>query len=110
MVLVEASAGGKRSLGYTYASTAAATLINDELKRVVIGRDATSVNAAWVAMVHHVRNIGRPGIASMAISAIDTALMGFESSTAGAAARDVARPGARRDADLWQRRIHVVLG
>jgi L-alanine-DL-glutamate epimerase-like enolase superfamily enzyme len=74
MVLVEASAGGKHSLGYTYASTAAATLINDELKRVVIGRDATSVNAAWVAMVHHVRNIGRPGIASMAISAIDTAL------------------------------------
>ena len=33
-----------------------------------------SVSGAWEAMVHHVRNIGRPGIASMAISAVDTAL------------------------------------
>lgn len=74
MVLVEASAGGKHSLGYTYASTAAATLIRDDLKDVVCGRDAMSVSGAWEAMVHHVRNIGRPGIASMAISAVDTAL------------------------------------
>jgi L-alanine-DL-glutamate epimerase-like enolase superfamily enzyme len=74
MVLVEARAGGQRSLGYTYASTAAATLIRDDLEDIVCGRDALSVKAAWQAMVHHVRNIGRPGIASMAISAVDTAL------------------------------------
>ncbi len=74
MVLVEAVAGGKQSLGYTYASSAAANLIDDQLKGLVIGRDALSVNGAWVAMNAQVRNIGRPGIASMAISAIDTAL------------------------------------
>ncbi len=74
IVLVEASAAGKHSLGYTYASTAAATLIEDELKHLVIGCDALSVSGAWMAMNQHVRNIGRPGIASMAISAVDTAL------------------------------------
>ncbi len=74
IVIVEAGAGGKHSLGYSYATSAAATLIRDELKDVVCGRNAMSVSGAWEAMVHHVRNIGRPGIASMAISAVDTAL------------------------------------
>lgn len=74
LVLVEASGGGKHSLGYTYANSATATLINDEFKDLVAGRDAMSVDGAWTAMVHHVRNMGRPGIASMAISAVDNAL------------------------------------
>ena len=29
---------------------------------------------AWIAMVQAIRNLGRPGVASMAISAIDNAL------------------------------------
>ncbi len=33
-----------------------------------------SVNGAWIAMVESIRNLGRPGIASMAISAVDNAL------------------------------------
>ncbi len=74
IAVVEATAGGKHSLGYTYASASAAHLIIEELKGVVVGRDAMSVSASWGAMVRHVRNIGRPGIASMAISAVDTAL------------------------------------
>lgn len=74
MVIVEASAGGKQSLGYTYADTATATLIKDKLKSVVIGRNAMSIQDCWDAMVHSIRNLGRPGICSMAISAIDTAL------------------------------------
>jgi L-alanine-DL-glutamate epimerase-like enolase superfamily enzyme len=44
------------------------------LKQIVIGRDAMSVQSAWLAMLHSVRNLGRPGICAMAISAIDTAL------------------------------------
>jgi L-alanine-DL-glutamate epimerase-like enolase superfamily enzyme len=74
MVLVEVKAGGKQSLGYSYATSAAATLIRDELADVVIGGDALSVSGAWMAMNKHVRNIGRSGIASMAISAVDTSL------------------------------------
>jgi L-alanine-DL-glutamate epimerase-like enolase superfamily enzyme len=74
IVIVEATGGGQRGLGFTYADSATATLINDTLKHVVIGRDAMSVKSAWLAMLGSIRNLGRPGICAMAISAIDTAL------------------------------------
>jgi L-alanine-DL-glutamate epimerase-like enolase superfamily enzyme len=74
IVIVEVSGGGKEGLGYTYADPATATLINEKLKDVVIGRDAMSVKSAWLAMSRSIRNLGRPGICAMAISAIDTAL------------------------------------
>ena len=74
MVVVEATAGGQRGLGYTYADLATARLIEDRLAHVVQGCDAMAVPAAWAAMVREIRNLGRPGIASMAIAAIDAAL------------------------------------
>ncbi|PYJ21203.1 MAG: mandelate racemase [Verrucomicrobia bacterium] len=74
IAIVEVTSGGKHGLGYTYADTATAKLIEDKLKDVVIGRDALSVSGAWMSMLHSVRNLGRPGICSMAISAVDTAL------------------------------------
>src|SRR3569833_2076912 len=74
LVLVEAAAGDVDSLGYTYADQATAKLIDSHLKEVVLGRDALSPNSAFIAMTQSVRNLGRPGICSMAISAIDTAL------------------------------------
>jgi len=74
LVLVEASAGGKTGIGYSYADTAAATLIRDMLASVVTGSDALAVPGAWSRMVEAIRNLGRPGIASMAISAVDSAL------------------------------------
>jgi L-alanine-DL-glutamate epimerase-like enolase superfamily enzyme len=74
MVIVEASAGGKQGLGYTYADVATAKLITEMLVKVVQGRDAMNVPGCWLAMVEAIRNLGRPGIASMAISAVDAAL------------------------------------
>jgi len=74
MVLVEVTAGGMRGLGYTYADTATGTLIKDMLSTVVQGRNAMDVPGCWDAMVHKIRNLGRPGIASMAIAAVDVAL------------------------------------
>jgi L-alanine-DL-glutamate epimerase-like enolase superfamily enzyme len=74
IVIVDAIGGGKHGLGYTYADTATAKLIDDKLKKAVIGRDAMSVSAAWTAMWHSIRNLGRPGVCAMAISAVDTAL------------------------------------
>jgi L-alanine-DL-glutamate epimerase-like enolase superfamily enzyme len=74
IVIVEVIAGGKDGLGYTYADTATAKLIEDTLKQVVIGCDAMSVQKSWSAMLHSIRNLGRPGVCSMAISAVDTAL------------------------------------
>ena len=74
MVLAQAHAGGERGVGYTYASRAAATLIEDVLRDVVVGRDAFDTTGAWNAMVRAIRNQGRAGIASMAIAAVDGAL------------------------------------
>ena len=74
LVVVEARAEGTTSLGYSYADLATAKLIEDHLKNVVVGRDAMAVGGAWQAMVDSIRNIGRPGVASMAISAVDNAL------------------------------------
>lgn len=74
LVLVEAVAGGERGLGFTYAGTASARLVHDRLAEVVRGRDALALAGAWAAMISAVRNLGRPGIASTAIAAVDTAL------------------------------------
>jgi L-alanine-DL-glutamate epimerase-like enolase superfamily enzyme len=72
--VVHAYGGGDWGLGFTYADLATATLIDRTLADVVCGRDLLSPGAAWLAMIHSIRNLGRPGIASMAISAIDNAL------------------------------------
>jgi L-alanine-DL-glutamate epimerase-like enolase superfamily enzyme len=74
MVLVEARAGDRVGLGYTYGDAATGALVRDTLAEVVEGRDALAVTASWQALGHACRNLGRPGLASMAIAAVDTAL------------------------------------
>lgn len=74
LVLVQVGAGGKQGLGYTYADEATALLIRDALAEIVKGVDALAPSAAYMAMWRHIRNLGRPGICSMAISAVDCAL------------------------------------
>jgi L-alanine-DL-glutamate epimerase-like enolase superfamily enzyme len=74
LVLVRSSGGSKHGLGYTYADTATATLIQDLLSEVVKGQDVMAPASSWNAMVSRTRNLGRPGVVSMAISAVDIAL------------------------------------
>src|ERR1043165_2125646 len=74
LVTVEVQAGGEVGFGYTYSTSAVAMLIHRVLSPELIGRDALATEAAWSAMVRIVRNIGWPGIAACAISAIDIAL------------------------------------
>lgn len=74
MVLVHALAGGKTGMGYSYADSSTAELIHTKLADVVKGKDPFDVTGCWSKMVHSIRNLGRPGISSMAISAVDTAL------------------------------------
>nr|WP_299242288.1 enolase C-terminal domain-like protein [uncultured Halomonas sp.] len=74
LVLVEISAGGHSGLGYTYSHQACATLIRDKLAALVEGQDALAIADNWWRLVEAIRNLGRPGIASMAIAAIDVAL------------------------------------
>src|SRR4051812_28011191 len=77
MVTVHARAGGQVGFGWTYAAGAAAGVVREILADVVRGRDALDVPAAWSAMQRQLRNVGRPGIASCALSAVDVALWGL---------------------------------
>jgi len=73
-VTVEVTAGRTTGLGWSYSTAATARLIDDEFADVVTGRDALDVTGAWEAMVRHARNLGRPGIVSHAVAAVDIAL------------------------------------
>ena len=61
-------------MGYSYADVATAKLIQDTLAPKLIGDDAMATGAAWRKMADLIRNLGRPGISSMAIAAVDNAL------------------------------------
>lgn len=74
LIVAEVKARDATGLGYTYGDVSTAKLISGHLRGVVVGRDPTDIPGLWLAMVQSVRNIGRPGIASMAISAVDIAL------------------------------------
>lgn len=74
LVTVETHGGGQVGLGYTYGDPATGALIRDTFAPVVQGCDAMRVSASWRALSDASRNLGRPGLASMAIAAIDTAL------------------------------------
>jgi L-alanine-DL-glutamate epimerase-like enolase superfamily enzyme len=74
MILVELEAGGKKGLGYTYASIAVATLIDKSLKDIVVGNDAMNIVAIRTELIQYIRNNGVCGIAFMAVSAVDNAL------------------------------------
>jgi L-alanine-DL-glutamate epimerase-like enolase superfamily enzyme len=74
MVLVTARAGNAHGIGWSYTAAAAQSVVTDVLAGVVTGRSALDVCGAAEAMARAVRNIGRAGIAAMAISAVDIAL------------------------------------
>src|SRR5436190_7478246 len=83
LVVVEAAAGGATGLGYTYADAATARFAADHLIPLAAGRDPFDVPAAWVEMNRHVRNLGRPGVAAMAVSAVDAALWDLKAKLLG---------------------------
>lgn len=96
LVLVEATAGGTTGIGFTYADRATAQLIKDALIKIVCGLDAMDVPRAWSTMGYAIRNLGRPGIASMAVSAVDNALWDLKARLLGQPLVKVL--GAARDA------------
>lgn len=74
MVLVTLKAGGETGLGYTYADGATATFIESKLRSVLEGADPFDIPRIRQDMEVALRNDGRPGVAAMAVSAVDTAL------------------------------------
>ena len=85
IVVVEAVAGGHTGLGYTYCEAVAAELIRSKLADLV----HEDVRASWLAMNRAVRNAGRPGIASCAISAVDQALWDLKARRLGTSLVDL---------------------
>jgi L-alanine-DL-glutamate epimerase-like enolase superfamily enzyme len=74
IVVVEVQGGGETGLGYTYCDAAAGKLIETKLADVVRGSDVADVRGTWSEMSAALRNVGRPGLGFMALSALDTAL------------------------------------
>ncbi len=74
VVLVELTAGSETGLGFSYANEAAAGVAKQLIEKVVLGRNSFDIPSIHSAMDIQVRNWGRPGLVSSAISAIDTCL------------------------------------
>ncbi|HEX4492686.1 MAG TPA: enolase C-terminal domain-like protein [Acidimicrobiia bacterium] len=74
VVVVEVEAGGVTGTGFTYATRGCIAVIDDVLRSVVVAHDPMDVPGAAHAMAVAIRNLGRPGVVSSAIAAVDLAL------------------------------------
>jgi L-alanine-DL-glutamate epimerase-like enolase superfamily enzyme len=79
VVMVELqSDSGHTGYGYTYTigcgGAAIRSLIERELKSILLGADATRIEEIWQRMWSHLHYIGRGGLVSFAVSAVDIAL------------------------------------
>lgn len=87
-------ADGTRGTGYTYTGGkgghAIKAMIDHDLAGFLTGQDATNVEALYDAMQWHVHYVGRGGIASFAISAVDIALWDLRGKTQGHALWEMA--------------------
>ena len=120
LVVAHVTGGGRTGLGYTYGAGACKPLIEGELATAVSGHGVLDTGAALEAMVRAVRNLGRPGVAGYAISAVETALwdlkgilLGVPVSRLLGAVRDAVpvygsggfttydEPAARAQLELW---------
>lgn len=95
-VVVTLHAGGESGVGWTYSSSAAASVVTAELERVVVGRPVLDVGAGWEAMHRHCRNIGTAGLVMQAMSAVDIAWWDLKGHLMGRSLADLV--GAQRDA------------
>ena len=74
LVVVELHSGNTAGLGFTYSDVTAAHLAQELIRKEVLGKDAFAIPEIHSALDREVRNMGRPGLVSTAISAIDTCL------------------------------------
>jgi L-alanine-DL-glutamate epimerase-like enolase superfamily enzyme len=95
IVVVQASAGATKGLGYSYTTSAATRVITELLEGAVHGEDPMNIPLLWTRMVGKVRNAGRPGVCAMAISAVDNALWDLKARLLGLSLLDLL--GAERE-------------
>ncbi len=83
---------GLSGTGYTYTGgrggQAILAMLQHDLEPFAIGKDATDIDAMYDAMQWHIHYVGRGGVASFAISAMDIALWDIK--------------GKREDQPLWK--------
>lgn len=69
---------GQPGYGYTYTigcgGAAIRTLIDNDLKSILLGADANCIEQIWQRMWRHLHYVGRGGLVSFAMSAVDIAL------------------------------------
>ncbi len=69
---------GIEGVGYTYTGgkggRAIYSLVEDEIKPILIGADSARIAKLWEDMTYHLHYVGRGGLVSFAISAVDIAL------------------------------------
>ena len=100
LVLARVKAGDVEGLGYTYSAAAAAQVIEQVLLPAVLGVDAMAIPTAWAAMRHAIRNLGQPGIAFTALSAVDCALWDLKGKLLGQSVATLLGP-ARNEAPVY---------
>ncbi|WP_058545220.1 MULTISPECIES: enolase C-terminal domain-like protein [Pseudomonas] len=83
MVVVQIKAGGHEGLGYSYTDPLMARFVIETLKPRLLGADAWSVEALFDRLQAQVRNLGRTGLAAMALSAVDIALWDLKARAIG---------------------------
>ncbi len=74
VVLIELTAAGVTGLGFSYTNESAASVCHELIQKAIVGRDAFDIPSLHSALDREVRNWGRPGLVSTAISAIDICL------------------------------------
>jgi L-alanine-DL-glutamate epimerase-like enolase superfamily enzyme len=74
VVVTVRTRAGVVGVGHTYGHECLTSLISGLLAPRVVGIDVRETVTAWEAMRSAIRNLGRPGLCSMAIAAVDMAL------------------------------------
>lgn len=91
---------GSDGTGYTYTGgrggSAILAMIEDDLAPFLIGRDGAEIESVYDAMQWHLHYVGRGGIASFAISAVDIALWDLRGKREGLSLRQLAGNAADR--------------
>src|SRR3954462_1501617 len=83
LISVHLAAAGSHGFGYSYASRRAALGVADVLTPAIERREAFDIPARWADMSRALRNVGRAGIGSMALAAVDTALWDLKAKRCG---------------------------
>ncbi|MBV8867466.1 MAG: mandelate racemase, partial [Acidobacteriaceae bacterium] len=74
VVVTKITAAGGTGLGYAYANIAAAQVTKELIEKCLLGENAFDIPLLHSKLDRAVRNWGRPGLVSSAISGIDTCL------------------------------------